>query len=160
MTEIGTRLRLSRFQREKLHTSNMQGNNVKGFTLVELLLVVAIIGMLAAIAVPSLSGSRDAAESASAVAHMRTIHTNQAMFRLTRGRYARLAELNTFVDGTLGRTVTTTLRRGEFTYLMFPNPTDNNLAQGYTIHGYRLKNGRLVSHYQMKDDGMIDTILR
>lgn len=138
----------------------MQGNKVKGFTLVELLLVVAIIGMLAAIAVPSLSGSRDAAESAAAVAHMRTIHTNQAMYRLTRGRYARLAELNTFVDGTLGRTVSTTLRRGEFTYLMFPNPSNSSLARGYTIHGYRLKAGRLLSHYQMKDDGMIETILR
>jgi prepilin-type N-terminal cleavage/methylation domain-containing protein len=138
----------------------MQGKKINGFTLVELLLVVAIIGMLAAIAVPSLSSSRDAAESAATVAHLRTMHTSQAMFRVTRGRYGRLAELNTFANGTLGRNVSTTLRRGEFTYLMFPNPTDGSLGTGYTIHAYRLRNGRLFSHYRMSDDGMIETILR
>ena len=138
----------------------MQGKKENGFTLVELLLVVAIIGMLAAIAVPSLSGSRDAAQSAAAVAHLRTIHTNQAMYRLSRSRYARLGELNTFVDGTLGSTVSTTLRRGEFIYMMFPNPTDSSLARGYILHAYRLRGGRLISHYRMSDDGMIETILR
>lgn len=138
----------------------MQGKKINGFTLVELLLVVAIIGMLAAIAVPSLSGSRDAAESAAAVAHLRTIHTNQAMFRVTRGRYARLSELNTFVDGTLGQTVSSTLRRGDFTYLIFPSPTDSSLSRGYTLHAYKLRGGRMVSHHLMADDGMIVTILR
>ena len=138
----------------------MQGKKINGFTLVELLLVVAIIGMLAAIAVPSLSSSRDAAESAATVAHLRTMHTSQAMFRVTRGRYGRLGELNTFASGTLGRAVNTTLRRGEFTYLMFPNPTDSSLSTGYTIHAYRLRDGRLSSHYKMSDGGMIETILR
>ncbi len=138
----------------------MQVKKNNGFTLVELLLVVVIIGMLAAIAVPSLSSSRDAAESAATVAHLRTVHTNQAMFRVTRGRYGRLAELNNFANGTLGRAVNTTLRRGEFTYLMFPVPTDRSLGTGYTIHAYRLRSGRLSSHYQMSDDGVIETILR
>jgi prepilin-type N-terminal cleavage/methylation domain-containing protein len=138
----------------------MQGKKENGFTLVELLLVVVIIGMLAAIAVPSLSGSRDAAESAAAVAHLRTIHTNQAMYRLSRGRYARLSELNTFVNGTLGHTVNSTLRRREFVYLIFPNPSDGSLATGYNLHAYRLRAGRLISHYRMSDDGMIETIIR
>jgi len=138
----------------------MQGKKINGFTLVELLLVVAIIGMLSAIAVPSLSGSRDAAESAAAVAHLRTMHTNQAMFRVTRGRYARLGELNNFAEGTLGRAVNTTLKRGEFTYMIFPNPTDGSLVAGYTVHAYRLRAGRLISHYKMSDDGMIETIIR
>lgn len=138
----------------------MQGKKKNGFTLIELLLVIVIIGMLAAVAVPSLSGSRDAAESAAAVSHLRTIHTNQAMYRLTRGRYARLSELNTFVDGSLGKTVSTTLRRGEFVYLMFPNPSDSSLARGYDLHAYRLRAGRLISHYRMSDVGMIETILK
>ena len=138
----------------------MQGKNNNGFTLVELLLVVVIIGMLAAVAVPSLSGSRDAADSAAAVAHLRTIHTNQAMYRLTRGRYARLSELNTFANNTLGRTVSTTLRRGEFVYIMFPTPSESTLGRGYDLNAYRMRAGRLISHYQMSDDGMIVTILR
>ncbi|HWT01668.1 MAG TPA: prepilin-type N-terminal cleavage/methylation domain-containing protein [Pyrinomonadaceae bacterium] len=67
----------------------------KGFSLIELLIVVAIIGVIAAIAVPYLEQARQATKSASAVTSLRTINSAQASYRSTNGRYGTLAELGT-----------------------------------------------------------------
>jgi len=59
----------------------------KGFSLIELLIVVAIILIIAAIAIPNLLRSRMAANEASAVGSLRTINTAEVTYASTYPSY-------------------------------------------------------------------------
>jgi prepilin-type N-terminal cleavage/methylation domain-containing protein len=66
----------------------------RGFSLIELLIVVAVIGIVASIAVPHFLNSRQAAHNASAFSSLRLIHTAEISYRMRNPQYGDLAALH------------------------------------------------------------------
>ena len=81
-------------------------NRKKCFSLIELLIVVAVIGIIAAVAIPNLVTSRMAANEASAISSVRTLVTAQLTYSATvgNGQYGAISDLQgaNIVDILLG----------------------------------------------------------
>ncbi len=78
----------------------------KAFTLVEIMIVVAIIALLAAIAIPNLLRARMQAQEAAAATAMHTLSAAEQSFRAANPLYATMVQLSgavpPYIDVTLG----------------------------------------------------------
>ncbi len=109
-------------------------NKQSGFSLIELLLIMVILGIITTIAIPYLLKAVHRSEEKNAYATLRTVAAAQLGYMSTKGRFARLDELNTSQGNGLGRIVGTDMVRGKFTFQMNPvTPTDAELKDGYTV---------------------------
>jgi prepilin-type N-terminal cleavage/methylation domain-containing protein len=107
--------------------------NNRGFSLLELLIVVAIILIIATIAIPSLLRSRQAAQESSAVSQLRTINTAEVTYLSSNGgNYGGIPELITaglldtrFSGPVSGYSFTVTASGADYTANAMPTSTNS-----------------------------------
>ena len=132
-----------------------------GFSLIELLLVVAIIGILAAVSAPLLLDARVSSQQAATVSNLRLMYTAEHNYFMQNSRYANISELNTFQGGGLGSmTSATALASNAYTYQMVPlTPTTTSLQTGFTIESNGFTRTGAPAKYLVAANGTLQEVL-
>lgn len=130
-----------------------RSTNQRGFTLLDLLFVLALIGLLSVLALPGMLRARGAAQSSSALATMRAINSGQLSYAITCGLGFYAPNLTTlgvrppastsaFLPDSL--TTGTTIMRHGYSFTVVGTPlagapaTCNGLGAGQAAAGYAL----------------------
>ena len=134
-----------------VHCSARRRNREAGFTLIDLLFVIALIGLLSALAVPGLMRAKGAAQATSAVGTLQVVNSAELSFAIGCGQGFYSPDLPTLgipppgsIDPYLAQELSggfTVIKSGYLfslagTAIPGSPPTCNGLAAGQTSAGY------------------------
>jgi len=133
-----------------------------GFTLIELMIVVAIIAIIAAIAIPNLLRSRMAANEASAIGSLRTISSAQIQFQAANiitsapGSFGSFTQLFNqtppFIDAVLG--VSAPVKSG-YGFVMNAVTPSSATAASFTATADPLSDNTGTRHFFVDESGLV-----
>jgi type IV pilus assembly protein PilE len=121
---------------KKTNESAINGRRRKGFTLIELMITVAIIGILASIAYPSYTAHVRKSNRAAAQAHLMEIAQRQSQYVMDNRAYGSLAEISVTTPSSVSDYYTITV-----TPVAGPPPSYTATA---TAKGSQLADGNLT----------------
>jgi len=141
-----------------------QKSNACGFSLIELLIVVAVILVIAAIAIPNFIRSKERANEASAVSNLRTVTTAEVVYSTTYGigfsaTLANLGGTSVTVDqnnaGLIDSVLATGTKSG-YTYVYSVLSTDSNGdVLGFSVNGDPILPGQTGDQHYYVDQSAI-----
>jgi prepilin-type N-terminal cleavage/methylation domain-containing protein len=124
----------------------------KGFSLIELLIVVAVIGVISSIAIPNIFSSRRAAREAAAIGTIRTLIGAESAYLSTAGAYSVYGVMTDLsARGLIESTLASTGVRNNYSFAI----TQPRGVTTYDITATPLSSPTQVRHFYADESGLI-----